>query len=78
MSNGVVKIADLGISRAVAGAQGLQVSKIGTPLYLSPEVLRKLPFDYKIDIWALGCLMHYLASLEPPFSTTQAEKSPHK
>lgn len=69
MSNGVVKIADLGISRAVSGAQGLQVSKIGTPLYLSPEVLRKLPFDYKIDIWALGCLMHYLASLEPPFST---------
>ena len=43
------------------------VSKFGTPLTLSPEVLRKQPFDFKIDIWALGCLMHYLACLEPAF-----------
>ena len=52
------------------------VSKIGTPIYTSPEVLRKQPFDYKIDIWALGCLLHYLCCLEPAFSTQIAEKSP--
>jgi len=66
----------MGISRTVSGEQGLHVSKIGTPLYLSPEVLRKQPFDYKIDIWALGCLMHYLACLEPAFSGLGAQRSP--
>ena len=68
MQNDSIKIGDMGISRAVQGGQ-LHVSKIGTPIYISPEVLRKQPFDYKIDMWALGCLLHYLSSLEPAFST---------
>lgn len=38
--------------------------------------MRKQPFDFKIDIWALGCMIHYIASLEPPFSSKLAEKSP--
>lgn len=66
----------MGISRTISGEQSLMVSKIGTPIYTSPEVLKKHPFDYKIDIWALGCLMHYLCSLEPAFSTIIAERSP--
>jgi serine/threonine protein kinase len=41
MGNGKVKIADFGISKAVSGGLGLNVSKIGTPIYTSPEVLRK-------------------------------------
>lgn len=57
----------MGISKTVSGDKSLQVSKIGTPLYLSPEILKKQPFSYKIDIWALGCLMYYLACLEPAF-----------
>jgi serine/threonine protein kinase len=36
-----VKIGDMGISRTVNGDQSLMVSKIGTPIYTSPEVLRK-------------------------------------
>ena len=75
MQDDTIKIGDMGISRAVQGGQ-LQVSKIGTPIYISPEVLRKQPFDYKIDIWALGCLMHYMACLEPAFSIQIAEQSP--
>jgi NIMA (never in mitosis gene a)-related kinase len=75
--NGKIRIGDLGISRAVQGdQQNLHVSKIGTPLYLSPEVLRKQPFDYKIDIWAFGCVLYFLACLEPAFSALGAEKSP--
>jgi serine/threonine protein kinase len=52
----------------------LQAGKVGTPLYTSPEVLKKQPFDFKVDMWALGCLLYYMACLEPPFNVSQAQK----
>jgi len=77
MGGGKVKLADFGISKTVSGGN-LNVSKIGTPIYASPEVLRKQPFDYKIDVWALGCIIHYIACLEIPFNSKQVEKSPNR
>ena len=69
MEDGSVKIADMGISISVANSESksVSVSKVGTPLYTSPEVLRRQPFDFKVDIWALGCLLYYMACLVPPF-----------
>ena len=62
----------MGISVSVANSatQSMSISKVGTPLYTSPEVLKHQPYDYKVDIWALGCLLHYLACLQPPFMVT--------
>ncbi|CDW76156.1 serine threonine protein kinase [Stylonychia lemnae] len=63
------KIADMGISRNLnSNNSQLHTSKIGTPLYQAPELIRKQPYDYKIDMWALGCLLHYLAAQEHPFT----------
>jgi len=42
-------------------------SKVGTPLYMSPEVLRGDGYDWKSDIWSLGCLLYELAMLKSPF-----------
>lgn len=77
MGGGKVKLADFGISKSINGAV-LNVSKMGTPIYASPEVLRKQPFDFKIDLWALGCIIHYIACLEIPFSTKQLDRSPNR
>ena len=69
MKDDTIKITDMGISKSIVGScQILQVGKIGTPLYTSPEVLKRQPFDFKVDMWALGCLLYYMACLEPPFS----------
>lgn len=58
-SQGTFKIADLGISRNLnSQTSTLHISKIGTPLYAAPEMLRKQPYDFKIDMWALGCLLY--------------------
>ena len=39
----------------------------GTPGYLSPEVLRKEPYSYAVDIWACGVVLYILLVGYPPF-----------
>ena len=35
--------------------------------------MRRLPYDFKVDIWALGCLLYYLTCLHPPFIVQKDE-----
>lgn len=36
---------------------GRTFSKVGTPDYISPEVLTSESYDYSIDIWSVGVIM---------------------
>lgn len=39
---------------------------VGTPYYVSPEILSKIPYNEKCDIWSLGvCLFKMLTGLYP-------------
>ena len=42
-------------------------TRVGTPLYLAPEQVKHQGYDFKVDIWAFGCLLYLLTALEPPF-----------
>ena len=58
--NGTVKILDFGIARAASFAEeeakkGLIKGKVA---YLAPEQVNMQPFDHRIDIFALGIVMH--------------------
>lgn len=64
---GDMKIGDLGLGKILTGTLQCAVSKVGTPLYFSPEICEGKPYDAKSDMWALGCLMHELATMKPPF-----------
>ena len=63
-----VKIGDLGVSTITSGMDNLHYTRVGTPLYISPELVKQKPYDYKTDIWSFGCSLYHLASLEPPFT----------
>ena len=45
----------------------------GTPEYVSPEMLRKIGYDEKIDIWALGVLLFEMLAGYAPFSANSKE-----
>lgn len=45
----------------------IQGTRVGTPFYLSPELVQNQPYDFKVDIWAVGCVLYHLANLRPPF-----------
>lgn len=40
---------------------------IGTPYYISPEILNNHPYRFETDIWSLGVILYELMKLEPPF-----------
>eukprot|EP00945_MAST-04E_sp_MAST-4E-sp1_P007585 g7585.t1 len=66
-SKGEVKVGDLGLSRALSENTMQAHSKVGTPLYMSPEVLRGKGYAFKSDVWSLGCILYELAVLRSPF-----------
>ena len=45
----------------------------GTPEYLSPEMVKKIPHDYRVVIWSLGVLIFECLAVYPPF-TGQSEE----
>lgn len=57
----------MGVSKVVKNQIAVQNTRVGTPLYLAPELVKQKNYDFKIDIWAMGCVLFELAALAPPF-----------
>lgn len=64
-------IADFGIAAVRDVAREERVTRtgvsVGSPLYMSPEQAMGEPVDERTDIWSLGCVVHEMATGEPPF-----------
>lgn len=65
----VVKIGDFGISK-ILSSKSKANSVIGTPCYISPELCEGKPYNQKSDIWALGCVLYELATLNRAFEAS--------
>jgi len=69
-SEGVVKLADLGLAREVNDNAGLTQQKIaiGTPHYMAPEQAQGKPVDMRADQYALGITAFHLLTGRTPFT----------
>ena len=70
-NDGFVKLGDLNVSKITK--KGLGYTQTGTPYYASPEVWKDKPYDYKSDIWSLGCVIYEMCTLNPPFRAENME-----
>lgn len=59
----MIKLGDFGISRILSSTQSRAQTFVGTPYYLSPEIMQKNEYSFEADVWALGCLLYEMAAL---------------
>jgi serine/threonine protein kinase len=66
----VFKLSDFGLSKALEHqyTKDLQLSLVGTPTTMAPEVLKGENMNRKSDIWSLGVLIYYMINREYPFN----------
>ena len=62
-----VKLGDFGISKVLERVGDFATTPLGTPYYLSPEICSGFKYDYKSDLWMLGCILYELCALKRPF-----------
>ncbi|KAG0237915.1 G2-specific serine/threonine protein kinase [Actinomortierella wolfii] len=68
MSKWCVKLGDFGLSRSLTNPRhAFAQTFVGTPYYMSPELISEASYGPKSDIWSLGCIIYELCALEPPF-----------
>jgi hypothetical protein len=69
--DGRVKIGDFGLSKSLAADAKLTHSGlfVGTPLYASPEAIRRDPVDAQSDLYSVAATLYYLLTGRAPFQT---------
>ncbi|SCU86131.1 LADA_0D12508g1_1 [Lachancea dasiensis] len=62
-----VKLGDFGLAKSLGSSVEFATTYVGTPYYMSPEVLMDQPYSPLSDIWSLGCIIYEMCTLRPPF-----------
>lgn len=66
--NSKIKVIDFGSALSTDGTIHFKGSYIQSRWYRSPEVFLGLPFNTKVDMWSLGCILVELVTGSPLFA----------
>jgi tRNA A-37 threonylcarbamoyl transferase component Bud32 len=73
-NGGRVKIGDFGLSKSLDGGADLTRTGtfIGTPLYASPEQIKRDEVDERTDVYSVAATLYYLVAAQPPVQAKDA------
>lgn len=75
VSKGQLKLADFGLAKFVEQSENMMLkSWVGTPLYMSPQILKKGVYSPKCDIWSVGLVFYELLFGYLPWKGTTTEQ----
>uniref|UniRef100_A0A0M3HVL5 non-specific serine/threonine protein kinase n=1 Tax=Ascaris lumbricoides TaxID=6252 RepID=A0A0M3HVL5_ASCLU len=69
--NGVAKLSDFGFCGQLSAEVPRRRSLVGTPYWMSPEVISRMPYGTEADIWSLGIMLIEMVQGEPPLFDVQ-------
>ena len=67
--NNAIKIGDFGISKLLENNNKYANTSVGTNNYMAPELIKGDKHNNKVDIWALGCIIYELLTLNVCFES---------
>ncbi len=70
---GVIKIGDLNVSKIIK-TMGMASTQTGTPFFAPPEIWNSSPYDYKCDIWSVGCIIYEMCRFHVPFRASSMKE----
>ena len=68
----IVKLIDFGLAQYICRGQKMR-GKIGTTMFMAPEILLKQPYDEKIDLWSTGIILYNMITGCEPFNNSNEE-----
>ena len=60
----IVKIGDFGLAKQLYDINDYTNTYTGTQDYMAPEIKEKKKYNFKCDIWSLGCILYELCTLK--------------
>ena len=72
IDNSTVKVIDFGLSR-ILGKFENSTDPYGSLCFKAPELIKHEPYDFKVDVWAIGITIYYLVYKELPFEKGSKE-----
>ncbi|XP_059504867.1 serine/threonine-protein kinase Nek9 isoform X2 [Stegostoma tigrinum] len=66
----LIKLGDYGLAKRLNSPHSMAETCVGTPYYMSPELCQGEKYNFKSDIWAVGCVLFELLTLTRTFDAT--------
>jgi serine/threonine protein kinase len=60
-------LGDFGTAKAFSGSVAVANTFVGSPVWVSPEVLSGTPYSFMSDVWSLGCVFYEMIALRKAF-----------
>ncbi|KAM9465717.1 serine/threonine-protein kinase Nek9 isoform 1-T1 [Clarias gariepinus] len=66
----LIKLGDYGLAKKLDSEYSMAETCVGTPYYMSPELCQGVKYNFKSDIWAMGCVLYEMLTLTRTFDAT--------